>query len=305
MSIINNSRILGSGGAKNVVLTDRFGNTLPSTTIANNASIDLRTLSPYDWADIFLSRETSWGGATIENALIDLCVDLKSWGSSNKVPVYYPNIGNTANNHRWNLMFPFNSNSAQRQLFGGAFSHTNKGVVCTGNGCNIFYHPNQVKTQISAGAGFGFYQTTEFINPLSVGTRNFLAENAASGRSSYFAIRPSDGRVTYACQGSTLTYTPSSVPLTQIGSKLVTRVGGSIFYYVNGVLQNSGVSGYSETSGAQVFSNGYYIYGTNAFLSDNYDASIGSVYFFIDSLNSTEITEFNTIVQTFENIVRA
>jgi hypothetical protein len=291
------------GGSYNLGLVDRYGNTLPTKTVDNDITWDLRTLTPYDWADIFLSREASWGGATIENALIDLCVDLKSWGSTNKLSVYYPNIGGTANNHRWNLLYPFNTNNGYRQVFSG-FTHTNKGVVCTGNGCNIFYHPNQVKTQISAGSGYGFYQTTEFINPLSVATRNFLSENASSGRWSYFAIRPSDGRVTYACQGSTLTYTPPSVPLTQIGSKLVTRVGSSIFYYVNGILNNSGASLYVETSGAQIFSNGYYIYGTNAFLSDNYDASIGSVYFFIDSLNSTEISEFNTIVQTFENIVR-
>lgn len=294
----------GGGGNYDLSLVDRYGNALPTKSVSNDISWDLRTLTPYDWADIFLSREASWGGSIIENALIDLCVDLKSWGSKNKLPVYYPNIGSTANNCRWNLMYPFNSNSGNRVTFGSGFTYTNKGVVCTGNGANCFYHPNMIKTQVSAGAGYGFYQTSEFINPLSVGARMFLGENAANNRWSYFTIRPSDGRVTYACQGDTLIYTPPSVPLTQIGSKLVTRVGNSIFYYANGVLQNSGVSGYIETSGAIVFSNGYLLYGSNAFTSDNYDASIGSVYFFTDGLNSTEIAEFNTIIQTFESIVR-
>jgi hypothetical protein len=220
------------------------------------------------------------------------------------VPVYYPNIGATANNCRWNLMYPFNSNSGNRATFGALFTYTNKGVVCTGNGSNIFYHPNQVKTQISQGAGFGFYQTTEFINPIFAGSHRFITENAASGRWSNFTIRPLDGRVTYACQGADLTYTPLTPPLTQIGNKTVVRVAGSIFYYVNGILETSGIAAYSETTGAQVFSNGYNIYGSNSFTNDNYNASIGSVYFFIDGLNSTEISEFNTIVQTFENIVR-
>lgn len=292
------------GGSYDIDLVDRFGNNIGTEAVTANANWDLRTLTPFDWADIFLSREVSWGGATIENALIQLCVDLKSWGSSNKVPVYYPNIGGTANNHRWNLMYPFNTNNGQRQLFANGFTHTNKGVVCTGNGASTFYHPNMVKTQIGIGAGFGFYQTTEFNGLPSGASKRFILENASSGRWSNFIIRNDIGRVTFACQGSDVIYTPALPPLTNIGNKTVVRVGGSVFYYVNGILENSAVSAYLETSGSQVFSNGYTLYGSASFDGNPYDASIGSVYFFIDGLNSTEITEFNTIVQTFENIVR-
>lgn len=114
---IEKSRIMGSGGAKNVVLTDRFGNTLPSTTIANNASIDLRTLTPYDWADLYLNS-LDFTPSTIEsNGIINFYVDMQSSGILQKRYAIYIFFGNSAVNCKWNLKYPFNNDSSQVLTF--------------------------------------------------------------------------------------------------------------------------------------------------------------------------------------------
>jgi hypothetical protein len=132
MDIINKSRIMSSGGAKNVVLTDRFGNTLPSTTIANNASIDLRTLSPYDYADIYLSRLTNPPTGAQETAVITFFTNMMSAGifqGSHKLELA---IGGNAADHAWNARYPFDNNSSMKSEYIGSPTHDANGVSLNG-----------------------------------------------------------------------------------------------------------------------------------------------------------------------------
>jgi hypothetical protein len=132
MDIINKSRVMSSGGAKNVVLTDRFGNTLPSTTIANNASIDLRTLTPYDWADIYLGKLTNPPTGAQETAVITFFTDMMSAGifqGSHKLELA---IGGNAADHAWNARYPFDNNSSMKSEYIGSPTHNANGVTLNG-----------------------------------------------------------------------------------------------------------------------------------------------------------------------------
>lgn len=123
---------VGGGGAKNVTLVDRFGNTLPSTIIANNASIDLRTLTPYDWADIYLSRLTNPPTGTQETAVIQFftdMVDANIFQGSHKIELA---IGGNAADHAWNARYPFDNNSSMKSEYIGSPTHDANGVSLNG-----------------------------------------------------------------------------------------------------------------------------------------------------------------------------
>lgn len=47
------------GGTYDLDLVDRFGNAFPTKQVSANATWDLRTLTPYDFADLYLSRLTN------------------------------------------------------------------------------------------------------------------------------------------------------------------------------------------------------------------------------------------------------
>jgi hypothetical protein len=49
-------------------LVDRYGNSFPTKQVTANANWDLRTLTPYDMADIFLN-ELSSPTITVQNAI--------------------------------------------------------------------------------------------------------------------------------------------------------------------------------------------------------------------------------------------
>jgi hypothetical protein len=138
MEIITKSRIIGSGGAKNVVLTDRFGNTLPSTTIANNASIDLRTLNPYDWADIYLSRLLNPPTGAQETAVIQFFTDITDAGIFQKAVSIPLIIGGSAADHSWNARYPFDNRKSSRLEFIGSPTHSSTGIVTNGTTSGAF-----------------------------------------------------------------------------------------------------------------------------------------------------------------------
>jgi len=154
---------IGGGGAKNVILTDRFGNTLPSTTIANNASIDLRTLTPYDWADIFLSRETSWGvsgfytNTDAENAIINLVDDLNAAGIWELLHGFYPLVGGMAAKHKWNLRYPFDNDNSLRLNFFSSPTHDQEGMKIINSPLTIALSDNPTNLKLTSFGHFSAY----------------------------------------------------------------------------------------------------------------------------------------------------
>jgi hypothetical protein len=134
-------------------LTDRFGNAFPSKTISSNATWDLRTLTPYDWADLFLSKETSWAvsgsytDAEARTAITNLVASLFSAGLWSKLHFFLPLIGGTSTKHSYNLIYPFNNRLSFQAEFVGSPTHGGLGMTCNGNnGLFVAYNPLHFKS---------------------------------------------------------------------------------------------------------------------------------------------------------------
>ena len=115
-----------------LVLVDRFGNTLPTKQVSGDITWDLRTLTPYDWADLYLSRLTNPPTGAQETAVITFFDDMINAGlfqGSIKIEL---DIGGNAADHSWNARYPFDNNSSMRSEYIGSPTHNTNGVSLNG-----------------------------------------------------------------------------------------------------------------------------------------------------------------------------
>jgi hypothetical protein len=134
---------LGSNGIQNkgsgapapsnfdVNLVDRFGNDLGTKPVTANANWDLRTLTPYDWADIYLSRLSTPPSTLIQNAIIQLYDDLITSNVFQNTNGFYIAITTNPTDNSWNLRYPFNNVNSGSMYFVGSPSHTTSGIEIT------------------------------------------------------------------------------------------------------------------------------------------------------------------------------
>ena len=125
----------GSGGGApqpssfDVNLVDRFGNDLGTKPVTANANWDLRTLTPYDMADIFLTQMDTIPTAqeiSYLNYIVDQYVAANLW---NKMYLIRPYLGSSANNNALNLRYPFKNRSSQFARFVGSPIHNSNGIT--------------------------------------------------------------------------------------------------------------------------------------------------------------------------------
>jgi hypothetical protein len=120
------------GGSYDLDLVDRFGNAFPTKQVTANATWDLRTLTPFDFADIFLSELTS-PSSTIQTAIIDLVDDLNAAGLWDKFHSIHPMVNGTANDHALNLKYPFRNRYSGEAFFQGSPTHNSNGITTNGS----------------------------------------------------------------------------------------------------------------------------------------------------------------------------
>lgn len=72
--------------------------------------------------------------STIQTAINELVLDLKSYSIYNKFYYIYPYVGGTATSHKFNLINPLDTDAAYRITWNGGLTHDANGV--TGNGTN-------------------------------------------------------------------------------------------------------------------------------------------------------------------------
>ena len=112
-----------SGGSYNLGLIDRFGNSFAPKSVNDNITWDLRTLTPYDWADLYLSQLSITPTPTQESGIITYFNDMNSAGILIKRYAIYIYFGSTAANCGLNLKYPFKNDSSNNLDFvtGGTF----------------------------------------------------------------------------------------------------------------------------------------------------------------------------------------
>jgi hypothetical protein len=117
------------GGSYDLDLVDRFGNAFPTKQVTANATWDLRTLTPFDFADIFLNTLTGTYSAGEEQAIIDFVEDLHLAGIWERRRAIYPFVGGNAFDNSLNLKYPFANQWANQLRFFGSPTHNSNGVT--------------------------------------------------------------------------------------------------------------------------------------------------------------------------------
>jgi hypothetical protein len=123
------------GGAYDLDLVDRFGNAFPTKQVSANATWDLRTLTPFDFADLFLNQLSS-PSSTIQTAIIDLVADLAAANLWDKFHSIHPLVNGNANDHALNLKYPFRNRYSGEAFFQGSPTHNANGIS-TGSGAGM------------------------------------------------------------------------------------------------------------------------------------------------------------------------
>jgi hypothetical protein len=120
------------GGSYDLDLVDRFGNAFPTKQVTANATWDLRTLTPFDWADLYLSRLTNPPTGAQLTAVYTYFSDMVTAGlfqGSTKIEL---DIGGNAADHAWNARYPFDNNSSMKSEYIGSPTHDANGVHLNG-----------------------------------------------------------------------------------------------------------------------------------------------------------------------------
>jgi hypothetical protein len=117
------------GGSFDLDLVDRFGNAFPTKQVTANANWDLRTLTPFDYADIFLNTLTGTYTAGEEQAIIDFVEDLHLAGIWERRRAIFPFVGGNAFDNSLNLKYPFANQWANQLRFFGSPTHDSNGVT--------------------------------------------------------------------------------------------------------------------------------------------------------------------------------
>lgn len=187
---------------------------------------------PYDatvYAPPFANNLT---GIQLWNATQTLVADLDTNGILPKLKAFYPNIGGSAANCKWNLLNVADTDAAFRQTFTGGFTFDANGYA--GNGTNGFVNthfiPSVECSSVNEGL-FGFYTRT------NNGTNFRFIGCTSSGPTAHWYLFMSSshgGGISL-----NLTTQVNLVPLTNSRCNIVKRGENTgMQYYLDGTLYN-------------------------------------------------------------------
>jgi hypothetical protein len=280
-------------------LTDRFGNAFPTKTISSNATWDLRTLTPYDWADLFLSKETSWGvsgvytDAQARTAITNLVASLFSAGLWTKLHFFLPFVGGTAQKHSYNLIYPFLNRTSFNANFVGSPTHGALGMSGNGsNGLFIAHSPNSIKSGYEFHYGIysqGGDRTTGFTADMGFN----VASNSGFHVSTAYNSNLNHRVGIFSFQATTYTGTDA-------GYWIGNRLGSSFRSMRNGtdLINTTTTADGSLSAPITITSTLGGIGGTGGVIS-NGPSRTYSTYHIGDGLTTQNLTDLNTIVQAY------
>ncbi len=99
-------------------------------------------------AQAFLTA-TGITDATIDSAVNQLCLDLKSAGIYSKMIAIYPMVGGTANTHKYNLVNPQDTDAAFRLTYGSNVTHSSEGLKPGGSNNQSAFTRINIKNNLS------------------------------------------------------------------------------------------------------------------------------------------------------------
>ena len=222
---------------------------------------------------------------TTQKAAIDkLVTDLKGYGIWTKMKALYPFVGGTASSHKWNLKNPLDTDAAFRLVFNGGATHDSTGI--TGNNVNAFANTflNDQTTLNIDSKHIAMYQrnilTTESGGSMGIGNSNRFYLNSGGSnystlgmaQSAFTIVAPQRGVfvMSKTSAGQFKYFQNALTPVTKLGTNFPQN---SVYY----LLASSLIPSAPGVSSANLSL-----------------ASIG------DGLSDTEVTNYNTAINTFQ-----
>ena len=233
-----------------LIAVDVFYN---KSSVSNSLSVTTNTIDyePYNYIN-------ASGNMAYETAIVNLFSSLKSNNLYNKIQAFYPFLGTTAAQHKWNAKNPLDTNLAFRLTFFGTGTFSNLGYQCNGtnayantyfnsrtnqsinnNGMTLVSGTNNVKNdsiEIGCYTGGNDYNFLNVKRYTSNGERGFISAGIGVSQTGVFEAR---GIFT----GSKTTQ--NNAKLYRNGTTIATTTTGNIGTLCNlnnyiGVLNNNG-----------------------------------------------------------------
>lgn len=299
---------LGSNGIQNkgsgappsfdINLVDRFGNDLGTKPVTANANWDLRTLTPFDFADIYLNTLTNPPTGAQLTATInffDSLVLLGGFSGSYNLGLC---IGGNATDHAVNARYPFNTPSSFNTLFVGSPLHNANGVTTNGTTQLIrtrvapsilpteskqitVYLRNTLNPAAANPIEFG----SGLLNASNLGT--FASYGLFTGNSNFIATE--NTRVSYVTNAAQTN-----------GMKSLKRISGTTIYTRNGTQLSANVGAINGNNGLEICIGG--VLNGGDFVSAGTAFTPLEVCFWRigDALTSTQETDLYTAVQALQ-----
>lgn len=128
-----------------IVAVDMFYN---KSEMSNTINVSTNTVDADPYLYINASENQSY-----ETPIVNLFTSLKEQGLYNKIQAFYPFLGTTQAQHKWNAKNPADTNAAFRLQFFGGGTHSNLGYQCNGTNAyaNTFLVPSAVQNVNSNG----------------------------------------------------------------------------------------------------------------------------------------------------------
>jgi len=191
------------GGSYDLDLVDRFGNAFPTKQVTANATWDLRTLTPFDFADLFLSQMDTTPTSDEEDYIEYIVDQYVAAGLWNKMYLIRPYVGSSSNNNALNLRYPFKNRSSQYAIFVGSPTHNANGITHSGNSYELSYLDGSVLLDLNW--HMSLYSRTD-TNPNSAGATDMAFSNDLNYAS--FEIKSTATRCLFRGQNTTTLINP-------------------------------------------------------------------------------------------------
>lgn len=282
-----------------IVAVDMFYN---KSEMSNTINVSTNTVDADPYLYINASENQSY-----ETPIVNLFTSLKEQGLYNKIQAFYPFLGTTQAQHKWNAKNPQDTNAAFRLQFFGGGTHSNLGYQCNGtnayantfikhsdtnplnNGFTIVFGTNNYKGSVSYDIGFqggapyyyGYSLVVNVGNPLrriQAQMNKYISGGTTGGNVEENNVADIRGGVTATSIGNNLRklYRNKSLRAIQ-NTGLIDSVTSSFELFI-GALNNSGAS----------------------FGHSNQRIQFTAIH---EGLTDAEVVALHTIIDNFENAI--
>ena len=233
-----------------------------------------------------------------QDIIDDMFIGFKTQGLYAKTPAFYPFLGTTQAQHKWNAKNPLDTNAAFRLQFFGGGTHSNLGYQCNGTNAyaNTFLIPSAVQNLNSNGLTVVVgTNNTKALFSVEIG-----AENSNTQASSIYT-RLQDSNTSVGCDLNTQS---TRINISNYNNSKGIFTGTKTVSNVHKLIRNGNVLGTGAGGGSLP---------TIPFWIGKYNSSIGPTQGFSnqriqftaihEGLTDAEVVALHTIIDNFESAI--